>query len=391
LERGWHDMIVDPRRYRLPRQLTPFVRLLGHMVPRPDVVLVLSGDPDRLHERKPEIGSAEVARQVAEWRDVAPSAGRRVVEVNTVRSDPAHVGQALLAAMSNAERTWRRVPLTSRRLGMCMTGDAREGLAFYQPQSTRARAAAAVTGSGLPLPKGRRVPSPIDHLDDLWRLLGIRPSGVSAMLSSTPGRVVLSVCTRGRMDLVVKVGGHADDRLRHEAAMLAAPELAGLAVGRPELVWQGEWRDSLVVATRALRRSSSAPWSVSDVVPITQALAAGVDGAPLTHGDFAPWNLIRTAEGPFLLDWESSRWADEPLHDLTHFVVQGGALLGRYSPDHAVALLCAAGSPGAQLLTHLGRDCADARGLLDDYLVSARPTDPRAIRFRDAMLRTVGA
>ena len=49
----WFDMVVDPRRYRLPIRWTPVVRRLGRLLPRPDVVLVLSGEPQALHDRKP--------------------------------------------------------------------------------------------------------------------------------------------------------------------------------------------------------------------------------------------------------------------------------------------------------------------------------------------------
>ncbi len=86
-----------------------------------------------------------------------------------------------------------------------------------------------------------------------------------------------------------------------------------------------------------------------------------------------------------LLDWEFARFADEPLHDLAHFVVQGGALLGRYGPDQAVALLCDEGSPGWRLLRARGRDVAEARPLLADYLAQAQPQDERAVRFRIEM------
>lgn len=344
LERGWFDMVVDPRRYRLPERLLPLVRLLGRLVPRPDVVLLLSGDPERLHERKPEIGVAEVTRQIDRWRTVAPVAGRRVVAVDTVTIEPETASTALFDSF--AGRPWYRVPFTPSRVELRTTGDARAGLAVYQPQSRRARAGAAVARRGLHLPVGR-VDAPLPLLDDLWRLLELLPSGVAAMRSSTPGRHVLSVCDAGQMCCVVKIGENDDSRLRHEAAMLSASLHPELPLQRPELIWAGEWQDCFVMATRAARRSSTASWSVDDVVPVARALAqAGQDGAPLTHGDLAPWNLVRTADGPMLLDWESARWVDEPLHDLAHFVFQGGALLGRYGPEGAVSLLCDARSPG---------------------------------------------
>lgn len=393
LERGWFDMAVDPRRYRLPHGLTRVVRLLGGLLPRPDLVLLLTGDAAQLHARKPEIGVAEVTRQIRRWREVAPAAGRRVVEVDTVKTDPEQAVAAMFEAMprtGGAEQRWRSVPLTPNRLALRTMGDARPALAIYQPQSLRARAGAlAWRTARIP---GRYVAEPLPHLEDLWRMIGVSPSGVAAMKSSTPGRLILSVCRHGRMDLIVKIGSTDDAALRHEAAMLATPLHPDLPFVRPKPTWSGEWRSHFVLVAHAAQRASTAVWTAHEIVPLAAALAtAGADGAPLTHGDLAPWNLIRTAEAPVLLDWESARWTDEPLHDLAHFVVQEGALLGRYGPDRAVAMLCDEGSPGRRLLRARGCNVAEARPLLGDYLTQARPTDPRAVWFRAEMLRLVTA
>lgn len=387
LERGWFDMTVDPLRYRMSESIVPLVRVLGRLLPRPDALLLLSGDANALHARKPEIGVEEVARQIEGWRRIAPVAARRVVEVDTVRTEPDDAVDALSAAM-RSPRVWRRVPCTPGRIDLRVTGDARPGLAIYQPQSVRARAASIAWRTARI--RGRVVGEPIAHLGELWRMIGVTPDGVAAMRSSTSGRSVMSMVCGGEMDLVVKIGPTHDMALRHEAEMLTARLRPGLPVGRPELTWAGEWGQHFVLVTRAAQRSSSTAWTLQEVFPLAKALArAGTDGAALTHGDLAPWNLVRTANGPVLLDWESARWADEPLHDLAHFVVQDGALLGRYAPDQAVALLCDEGSPGAMLLQERGLAREHARPLLVEYLAQATPTDPRAVRFRAEMLRLV--
>lgn len=391
LERGWFDMAVDPYRYRMPKALTGPIRLLGRVLPRPDLVMLLTGDPTALHARKTEIGVVEVTRQLQRWREVAHAAGRRVLEVDTVRTGPEQAAEALfgsLPARGRAARDWQTVPLTPPRLALRSIGDADPALAVYQPQSSPARAAALVRRVGR-IP-GHPVPEPLAHLDQLWRLIGIDPTGVVAMQSSTPGRHVLALCSHGRMELVVKIGVHDDRALRNEAAMLTASLHPALPVDRPELLWAGPWREHFVLVTRAAQRCSAEPWTLDEVAPLTQALGkAGADGAALTHGDLTPWNLVRTADGPVLLDWESARWADEPLYDLAHFVVQTGALLNRYSSKRAVALLCDEGSPGWQLLGARGRDGAKARSLLAEYLEQARPTDLRGVWYRTEMLRLV--
>jgi hypothetical protein len=49
------------------------------------------------------------------------------------------------------------------------------------------------------------------------------------------------------------------------------------------------------------------------------------------HGDFAPWSLLRTADGWVLIDWEDAAAAEAPFLDLCHYLVQGHAMLGRPS------------------------------------------------------------
>jgi len=87
LERGWSDLLVDPRRYRL--SLPPgLVRALGALLPRPDLVLVLVAPASEIHARKPELDEREIERQLDAWRTLA------------ARDPERH---AVLAATSGAE------------------------------------------------------------------------------------------------------------------------------------------------------------------------------------------------------------------------------------------------------------------------------------------------
>jgi thymidylate kinase len=72
LERGWWDLVVDPRRYRLhPR--THLTRLLGRALPPSDLLVVLEGPASVLLARKPELPEAELVRQMRAWHDVVPA------------------------------------------------------------------------------------------------------------------------------------------------------------------------------------------------------------------------------------------------------------------------------------------------------------------------------
>jgi len=76
-ERGWWDMVVDPKRYRLRPHLRLF-RLLGRLLPKPDLVVVLGGDPALIWGRKPELSQEEIGRQVRAWRTELPAGQRRI-------------------------------------------------------------------------------------------------------------------------------------------------------------------------------------------------------------------------------------------------------------------------------------------------------------------------
>ena len=77
LERGWWDLVVDPRRYRLPPG-GRLVRALGRFLPQADVLLVLEGPAAVLWARKQELPAAELERQVQAWHDVVPAHVRPV-------------------------------------------------------------------------------------------------------------------------------------------------------------------------------------------------------------------------------------------------------------------------------------------------------------------------
>jgi thymidylate kinase len=61
-DRYYHDILVDPRRYRYGGS-PELARKLGCHVPQPDIVIILDAPPDILQERKQEVPFAESKRQ----------------------------------------------------------------------------------------------------------------------------------------------------------------------------------------------------------------------------------------------------------------------------------------------------------------------------------------
>jgi thymidylate kinase len=75
-DRYYHDLLVDARRFRYggPRWLA---RLIAHLIPLPNLILILDAPADVLQARKQEVPAEESARQVEAYRAVAVSAAMR--------------------------------------------------------------------------------------------------------------------------------------------------------------------------------------------------------------------------------------------------------------------------------------------------------------------------
>jgi energy-coupling factor transporter ATP-binding protein EcfA2 len=82
MERGWQDIGVDARRYRL--QVPPkLVFAMARLLPAPDLILVLEAPPEVLLDRKQELPASELGRQADAWRRVQFPRRSKVVYLDT--------------------------------------------------------------------------------------------------------------------------------------------------------------------------------------------------------------------------------------------------------------------------------------------------------------------
>lgn len=102
VERGFADMAVDSKRYRLSSDLRPALGVLTALSPRYDVAVLLLGDEQVIHRRKPELPVEELARQMASWRDLAPRTARTVIEVDVTQESPHELARQVEQAARNA-------------------------------------------------------------------------------------------------------------------------------------------------------------------------------------------------------------------------------------------------------------------------------------------------
>ncbi len=388
VERGWYDLAVDPHRYRLPRSFRPLVGALGALVPRGDLVVVLTGDPAAFHARKPEIGTAEVARQLSAWERYAPRAARRVLHIDTVAQSADAAATQLRRALPTGRR-WYRVPLAPGRLGLMATGPG-PALRLYRPHRRTAWLASRLHPVLLGLRLAQRAAPPeLPDLDHLLARDGYPAEQVAMLRSSAPGRWVVAAADRRRLHTVVKVG--RDDRgLDNERAALRTLR-SSEGVVLPEVVGDvqdGDWR---ALATRALPRTDRTP-ELDQVVELATALTRGDLGVPVVHGDLAPWNLAVDGDRLVVWDWEEAELATaRPLHDLTHYVIRVGTLLGRWQPDEAAALLSAPDGPGARHLADLDLPPSTAAAHVRAYLERTQATTPQEQDYRTRVAAILGA
>jgi hypothetical protein len=387
VERGWYDQVIDPLRYRFAATVAPVALALGTMVPRADLVVVLSGDPAVVAARKHELEPAEVERHLEAWTELAPRAGRRVLVLDTEALDPAACVAEIVRALAPA-RSWCRVPIAPRRLSMRVAPGASlaAALAIYEPSGRWARQAVraniGLVRRGLALPST----APLARLGALCDRLDVRPDSVGAFRSTADDRFVIGLAAAGELAAFLKVGPLTDAGLRREAEVLDRWRGRPAPSGIPTLRWAGEWEGHFVLATDAVagRRGDL---DVEQVLPlVNQLTTGGISRLPRVHGDLAPWNVLVTPAGPVLVDWEESRDEAEPMFDLAHFVTQQGAMLHCFAPDTAVRLLTEPGSAGWRHLEAVGAAPADAADLVRSYLDrTKRFSTPNGHRYRQLM------
>jgi hypothetical protein len=348
-ERGWWDMAVDPLRYRLDAS-PKLIRSLGHLVRRPDLAFVLEADPEVLLSRKSELDAAELDRQRSEWRSVLPE------RVPTIHLDASQPIETVIQRARDAifqlmeQRTARRVGggfLSLRGPGNLRwflprspRSAAIHSVRLDQPKSVKARMVweiargTALLGGFRLLSRGQAPP---------WKVREAlaphvpRRGRIAVATANHPGRYVALILDKSGAPVIfakLATDGPGEDALRMEAMFLKnlAPTLP-TPLSAPCIVYESP---GLMLLEWIEWKSRLAPWRLDEEV--AEALGTwfqrqrsprsdGLLGP--SHGDFAPWNLLRTAEGWSLVDWEHAAYERAPFFDLSHYLVQGHSLLAR--------------------------------------------------------------
>jgi len=346
LERGWWDMAVDPTRYRmkLPAQL---LLRLGRLLPKADLLLVLEAPPAVVFARKQELTLDELERQMRVWRDLLPSEQKRVFlnaalppgevlasaqrSIGSMRTAARHGTPVNLPSTGNARWVLPRTPRSA----------AESGLHIYHPVTLRglgawqlARAGATMGLFSL-LPKGSPPESTVEEM------LGPHvPEGGATAVARTnyAGRYVALVLNpEGRSVAVAKIASDEEGRSKLQSEAIRIGQFSGCLsppLSSPRVLAH---EDGLLLMEAIPWEPRARPWRLpTEVASSLGHFFVGdkeekLGEAGFTHGDFAPWNLLKTKSGWVLLDWEEARRGGEPCWDVFHYLVQAHALLRRPS------------------------------------------------------------
>jgi hypothetical protein len=403
VERGWWDVAVDGRRYRL--SVPPaVVKALGRLLPRPDLALVLRGDPRTLSARKGELATAEIGRQNALWETTR--AAREQVPLDATEPEEAVLARAVAAvrvALGRRGARWATLPGASRGAADLPARTApeprwwlpprsrrvlRDGLLLYHPVTTKGlavrQAAWLLAGAGLGrlLPPSEEPPaelagaieSRVRHALEQARLEP--PSElVFAAAGSNPRGKFVAVCfdSDGRPAAIAKIALHEEARtsLVREAASLARlRRYLPVPLEAPATLAQG---DGVVLFAVERWRPRWRPLRMPTEVAraLGEFFSHGDSSLGPAHGDAVPWNLLRTRTGWLLVDWENATEAAPPFHDVFHYLVHSFATLGRPRGEEILDGLAGKGWIGAVVRAYAegaGIPAASAAPLLARYL-----------------------
>ena len=106
-DRYAYDLLIDPRRFRV--KLPQFIiKVFLFFIPRPDLILCLGGEPEKIYARKPETSLEEVRRQVAALRKFCDG-NPRAVWIDTTTSLESSVDAALSAILARMRERVRAI------------------------------------------------------------------------------------------------------------------------------------------------------------------------------------------------------------------------------------------------------------------------------------------
>ena len=411
LERGWWDLLVDPRRYRL-RPHPRLVEVLGWLRPGKGRVMVLNAPAEVLHDRKQELPADEITRQLALWRHIAVrhpeilfvDVDRPVDEVvdeiwslavipDRTSNDPIEVRAGVHLDTTPEPERWIRLSARTHHWYLPTRHPAATStsLLIHQPMrppaqlAWRAARTVAATGALRAMP-AHAVPS--IHA----RIRPHIPAGGTAAISTRLTRrsgtraMALTIDAAGQPHSLIKL---ADDELGRArlAGEVEAVEQFGPLLAPPVTTPMLLHIEPGLIVFEAVRWSARRePWRLDPELAygMGELFAQGANltnETGISHGDFAPWNVLKVGDGWSLIDWEDAGDGRPAFEDPFRYLAQACTLLGHPSEEQILEGLLGRGPVGEILAAYADGAGIKADGLSEqfgDFVDRTADWDPEA-------------
>ncbi len=391
-ERWYFDVLINPQRYgfRLPAWL---LRFGGHLIPRPDLTVLLTADPDAIHERKQELTVQQITTQISAMQAILPD-NPHGAEISTDTSLDESVAALLALLHETSDRlrridVWRAFPRFGGAKVLIADRDpVNVALQLYNPYSVAGRIAKRLAGL-LP-----RVVTTSPIIPDVWRddiraisrliraTMGEGDLDIS-FATGTPGphrKMTAQIRHRGSVTAYVKVAQSAAaiELVKREAAALNDLELqARDQVVAPRVIAEADhgsyhllflsapentaharpieidaldiaFIDALTPAVPAVmpldavwrKLFAKTRWD-DDIVQAARLAIQSLVGSTVirvtpAHGDYAPWNTLQLdGDRLYVFDWEYFSTTAPLLSDLFQRVFMPDWLVRRLPPGKA--------------------------------------------------------
>jgi len=115
-DRYYHDLLVDPVRYRYGASLS-LARRFFRLLPQPDLVFILTGDAEVIYPRKKEVPMEVLRSQLVRYRALASHIGESAVLVNVDQS----LDEVIAEVFGHLKNYFSGVSLGPRKVDMTRT------------------------------------------------------------------------------------------------------------------------------------------------------------------------------------------------------------------------------------------------------------------------------
>ena len=410
-ERWYFDVLINPQRYgfRLPAWL---LRFGGHMIPSPDLTVLLKADPSAIYARKPELTVEQITTQIAAMRGILPANPRGAEIATDVPLDESVAAVLALLRETSQRRLrgvdgWRAFPrFGNAKVLVANSAPVRVALQLYNPYSRVGRIAKNLAGFLPRVFTTQRLTSAAQYNDisAISRLIRMTMGDNDLTINystGTPGphrKMTAQVHKNDHAMAYVKVASSlaATGLLKSEAAALndlplqtndfvATPHVIAQAnqdsylllfLSAPETISRArplEFDELDIAFVEAMTPAKPEVMSLNtvwqnlsaekhendDIVQASRSAlevlagSTGIRVAP-AHGDYAPWNTLHLADKRlFVFDWEYFSHNTPVLGDMFQRIFMPDWLVRRLPPLEATnRLIHLQSDPRLQGLLH---------------------------------------